>query len=92
MTAGLGYDFLLMRLDANGVRDPSFGTNGVATTRFPGSTGDNLGRKLVLQPDGKIVLVGGVPRRRDRSTSAASRASTPTARSIPLSVRAGGCW
>ena len=58
MTAGLGYDFLLMRLDDNGARDPSFGTNGVVTTRFPASTGNNLGRRLVLQPDGKIVLVG----------------------------------
>ncbi len=60
MTSGLGYDFLLMRLDDTGARDPTFGTNGVATTRFPASTGTNLGRKLVLQPDGKIVLVGGV--------------------------------
>jgi uncharacterized delta-60 repeat protein len=60
VTSGLGYDFLLMRLDANGAPDPSFGTNGVATTRFQGPTSINFGRKLVLQPDGKIVLVGGV--------------------------------
>ena len=54
------FDFLVMRLDSAGARDPSFGTNGVATTRFPASTGNNLGRRLVLQPDGKIVLVGSV--------------------------------
>lgn len=58
VTPGLGYDFLLMRLDDTGVRDPSFGTNGVVTTRFPTSTGSNLGRRLWLQPDGKIALVG----------------------------------
>jgi uncharacterized delta-60 repeat protein len=54
----LGFDFLVLRIDATGARDPTFGTNGVATTRFAGTTGGNLGRKLVLQPDGKIVLVG----------------------------------
>ena len=54
------FDFLLMRIDANGTLDPSFGTNGVVTTRFAGTTGDNLGRKMILQPDGKIVMVGTV--------------------------------
>ena len=57
VTAGLGYDFLLMRLDTLGVLDPSFGVGGIATTHFPG-TETNLGRKLLLQPDGKIVMVG----------------------------------
>ena len=61
VTSGSGYDFLLMRLEANGARDTTFGANGVATTRFPPtSTSNNLGRRLVLQPDGKIVLVGTV--------------------------------
>ena len=54
------FDFLVMRIDANGVRDPSFGTNGVVTTRLAATTGNNLGRRLVLQPDGKIVLIGPV--------------------------------
>ena len=58
--AGALFDFLLLRLDANGAPDPTFGSGGIATTHFAGSTGSNLGRKLVLQPDGKIVLVGGV--------------------------------
>ena len=58
-SSGSGFDFLLLRLDANGALDPNFGVGGIATTRFP-STGGNFGRKLVLQPDGKIVLVGGV--------------------------------
>jgi uncharacterized delta-60 repeat protein len=58
VTTGLGFDFLLLRLDTNGALDPSFGSNGIATTRFTGSTLNNLGRKLVLQPGGRIVLVG----------------------------------
>jgi uncharacterized delta-60 repeat protein len=57
-SAGLGFDFLLLRLETTGAPDASFGTGGIATTRFPTSTGNNLGRKLALQPDGKIVLVG----------------------------------
>ena len=53
------FDFLVFRIDSNGTLDPTFGTGGVATTRFAG-TGTDLGRKLVLQADGKIVLVGRV--------------------------------
>jgi uncharacterized delta-60 repeat protein len=60
VTPGLDFDFLLLRLDANGALDPTFGSGGIATTRFTASAGGNLGRKLVLQPDGKIVLVGSV--------------------------------
>ena len=59
-TSGLGFDFLLLRLDTDGSVDPSFGTAGVATARFSSSDGSNFGRKLVLQSDGKIVLVGSV--------------------------------
>ncbi|HTP45431.1 MAG TPA: choice-of-anchor Q domain-containing protein [Casimicrobiaceae bacterium] len=50
--------FLVLRIDASGALDPTFGTNGVATTRIAGTPGANIGRRLVLQPDGKIVLVG----------------------------------
>ena len=54
-----GFDFLLLRLNASGTLDSSsFGTGGVVTTRFAVSSGDNLGRRLVVQPDDKIVLVG----------------------------------
>ena len=60
VTSGLDFDFLLLRLDATGALDSSFGNGGIATTRFAGSTGGNFGRKLVLQPDGKIALVGSV--------------------------------
>ena len=50
----------MLRLSDTGALDASFGTNGVVTTRFT-PTGSNIFRRLVLQPDGKIVLVGGVP-------------------------------
>ncbi|HEX7273417.1 MAG TPA: choice-of-anchor Q domain-containing protein [Casimicrobiaceae bacterium] len=50
--------FLVLRVDGTGALDPTFGTNGVATTRIAGTPGANIGRKLALQPDGKIVLVG----------------------------------
>ena len=52
--------FLVLRIDASGALDPTFGTNGVATTRIAGTPGANNGRRLVLQPDGKIVLIGNI--------------------------------
>ena len=58
--SGLGFDFLLMRLNADGTLDSSFGTSGVTTTRFNSSTGGNFGRGLAQQSDGKIVLIGDV--------------------------------
>lgn len=54
------FDFLLLRLTPAGALDTTFGNIGVVTARFTGSTGDNAGRKLALQTDGKIVLVGAV--------------------------------
>jgi uncharacterized delta-60 repeat protein len=59
MGTSSSFDFLLLRLNGNGDKDKNFGDAGVATTHFAG-TGDNAGRKLALQPDGKIVLVGPV--------------------------------
>ena len=55
-----GFDFLLLRLNANGAPDKPFGNAGIVTSRFEGATGDNLGRKLALQADGRIVLAGAV--------------------------------
>jgi uncharacterized delta-60 repeat protein len=48
-------DYLIVRLDANGSRDPTFGTSG--TVRVDISTQD-LARATVVQPDGKILVVG----------------------------------
>lgn len=46
---------LLLRFNADGTPDTTFGTNGAFTTDFKkGPDSDNL-RKIALQPDGKIV-------------------------------------
>lgn len=49
------YDFALARYTAEGELDDSFGDGGSVV--FP-VLDDNLGRKLVIQPDGKIVIAG----------------------------------
>ena len=53
--AGVGDGFRLVRLDNNGVPDPAFGTNGVATVPI-GSGGRSTA--VAIQPDGKIVAGG----------------------------------
>lgn len=50
-------DFLVARYNANGTLDASFGTGGVVKTDFYGWR--DFGQDLVIQPDGKIVVVGG---------------------------------
>ncbi|HYV91911.1 MAG TPA: T9SS type A sorting domain-containing protein [Chitinophagales bacterium] len=50
------YDFALVRYNADGSLDPSFGIGGKVTTDF-GSIGD-FGLSAVLQPDGKIIVTG----------------------------------
>jgi uncharacterized delta-60 repeat protein len=50
-----GYNFALARYTADGELDDSFGTGGKVV--FP-VLDDNLGRKVVIQPDGKIVIAG----------------------------------
>ncbi len=68
-SAGAGSDFGLMRFTSNGASDTSFGTNGLVTTDI--DNGDtNVGsqstrrqnylRDIALQPDGKILGVGGL--------------------------------
>jgi uncharacterized delta-60 repeat protein len=59
VAVGLTYDspdfgMLLVRYEADGTLDPSFGTNGVVA--WPGPIAEALAAKL--QPDGKIVAVG----------------------------------
>ena len=54
-----GADFMVLRRNGNNT-DNGFGTSGVATAHFAASTGDNAGRRVALQSDGKIVIVGGV--------------------------------
>lgn len=56
VAGGTDYDFLLLRYNANGKLDTSFGSEGKVITDFDGGA-DSL-RGLVLQPDGKIVVAG----------------------------------
>jgi uncharacterized delta-60 repeat protein len=54
--ANFAQDFGMVRYLANGALDTSFGTNGIVTTDFGGTTDRALG--MALQVDGKIVLAG----------------------------------
>jgi uncharacterized delta-60 repeat protein len=49
-------DFAIVRLTANGLPDPSFGSGGIKTLHFSSAPDVALG--LAIQPDGKIVVVG----------------------------------
>jgi uncharacterized delta-60 repeat protein len=52
-----GGAFALARYDVNGNLDANFGTNGVVTTNFAFQSVD-AAHALLIQPDGKIVVVG----------------------------------
>jgi uncharacterized delta-60 repeat protein len=59
-------DLVVIRLDARGVRDPSFGTAGEVLLPPVGPLPPDFtssGTGVVVQPDGKIVLAGGDPTR-----------------------------
>ncbi len=49
--------FVVVRYNTDGSIDSSFGVGGKATTGRPGES--NVSRDVVIQPDGKIVVVGG---------------------------------
>lgn len=49
------YDFAIARLNSNGTPDNTFGTGGKATFDLGGT---DEGRRLLLQPDGKILFGG----------------------------------
>ncbi|PYS97918.1 MAG: hypothetical protein DMF63_17845 [Acidobacteria bacterium] len=54
-SSGTGFEFALARLNSNGSLDNSFGLNGRLTTNIQGN---DYGRSILLQPDGKIILAG----------------------------------
>ena len=54
-TAGKDQDVLLLRYDAKGVLDPTFGNKGVVS---PAAAGSDEARDLGLTADGRIVIVG----------------------------------
>jgi uncharacterized delta-60 repeat protein len=51
------FDLLVLRYNADGSLDNSFGTNGIVT--YDGGSGIEYGRAVAIQPDGKIVVAGG---------------------------------
>jgi uncharacterized delta-60 repeat protein len=61
VVGGFGaHGFMLSRFDEDGVPDPTFGTAGVASLDFPTSNGYVIEMGgLGLQPDGKLIAVGG---------------------------------
>lgn len=61
-------DFAVRRLNPNGSSDTTFGVNGLVTTTFS-SFSTETARGVAIQPDGKIVIMGG------SSLSGASRFS-----------------
>lgn len=60
LVAGYSYgstkDFALLRLNEDGTPDATFGTGGWAIT--PVGSGDDEGRSMVVQSDGKFLLAG----------------------------------
>lgn len=52
-----GYDFALVRYLSNGTLDTDFGTNGIVITAISTLFSDSI-RKVLVQLDGKIVVVG----------------------------------
>lgn len=50
-------DFVVMRFKADGSVDSSFGTSGVALSDFS-SNEDDEAHEIIVQPDGKILVVG----------------------------------
>ena len=55
--SGVGSDFALARYKPDGELDTSFDGDGIVTTDF-GALSDDDARALVLQPDGRIMVVG----------------------------------
>lgn len=57
--AGSSWDFAVLRYDAAGVLDNSFGTGGKVYTNFNAGRGSyDVPKALTLQADGKIIVVG----------------------------------
>ncbi|MEO6168133.1 MAG: T9SS type A sorting domain-containing protein [Chitinophagales bacterium] len=55
-SGNFGYGFGLLRYNANGMLDESFGTEGLGEIGF--ATGPSFGYSVAIQPDGKILLGG----------------------------------
>lgn len=51
-------DFLMARYNSDGSLDPSFGTGGKVATDFSGNGEDDYIISMLIQPDGKILILG----------------------------------
>lgn len=51
-------DFAIVRYNADGTLDTSFGTNGITITDLGGTDSDDYIKNMVIQSDGKIVAAG----------------------------------
>ena len=62
---GLGFDndFAVARYNPDGTIDTTFGNNGKVTTNI--GTDSDIGTDVVLQPDGKIIVVGQIDQATD---------------------------
>jgi hypothetical protein len=67
--------FLLARLTAAGALDSGFGTNGVVVSAI-GAGGQSLADTILVQPDGKILVIG-------TATDAAGNGDLAVARYLP---------
>lgn len=54
---------MVARFNADGSKDTSFGTNGVATANVVAAGTDEAARGIVIQSDGKVVLAGVIEKR-----------------------------
>ncbi len=70
------YFFVIIRYNVNGTIDSSFGNKGLIRTQFNGGVGMDLGYAMVIQQDGKIVVVGSSNNNGEGSTFAAARYDT----------------
>lgn len=61
---GADIDIVIVRYNADGTLDPSFGINGITTTDI--GSRDNFARKVAVQNDGKIIVAGGTENGSDR--------------------------
>ena len=54
------YYFTVVRYDANGLLDSSFGSGGIVLTHIGQGVSDNSANAIAIQPDGNIVVAGSV--------------------------------
>ncbi|MCL5289359.1 MAG: hypothetical protein M1453_15360 [Acidobacteria bacterium] len=59
--SGTGSDFYVLRFDADGTLDPTFGSGGVARVSITDWYDSETPKTVAIQPDGRIIVAGSVP-------------------------------